>query len=115
MVRPKVARSVVRFVAPAAFLLAVTIAVLLIRSGLDVGESRATSTTPRRHAVTQTTAHRPTKRPSRPVHKRYYVIQSGDTLELLAIRFDTSVDRLVLLNPGIEPTALTPGQRVRIR
>lgn len=104
-----------RFAAPAAFLLAVTIAVLLIRSGLDVGESRATTTTTRKErGVTQTTAQRPPRKPSRPVRKRYYVIQSGDTLELLAIRFDTSVDRLVLLNPGIEPTALTPGQRVRI-
>jgi LysM repeat protein len=114
MVRPKLARGVVRFAVPAAFLLAVTVAVLLIRSGLDVGESRAT-TTPRERPAPRSVTQAPTRKPSRPVRKRYYVIQSGDTLELLAIRFDTSVDRLVLLNPGIEPTSLTPGQRVRIR
>jgi LysM domain-containing protein len=118
MVRPRVGRGVVRFAVPAAFLLAVTIAVLLIRSGLDVGQSRATAT-PREHRgrppITPGPQARPQARPSRPVRKRYYVIQSGDTFELLAIHFDTSVDRLVLLNPGIEPTALTPGERVRIR
>lgn len=111
--RPKVTRSVVRFAVPAGFLLAVTIAVLLIRSGLDVGESRATTTRTERRAPRPVT--QPATKPSRPVRKRYYVIRSGDTFELLAIRFDTSVDRLVLLNPGVEPTALVPGDRVRIR
>jgi LysM repeat protein len=115
MVRPKVTRSLVRFAVPAAFLLAVTIAVLLIRSGLDVGESGANATPRKSRATPSTTTQRSEPRPSRPVRKRYYVIRSGDTFELLAIRFDTSVDRLVLLNPGVEPTALTPGERVRIR
>ncbi len=104
-----------RFVAPAAFLLAVTVAVLLIRSGLDVGDSRATTRTTSTKRTATTPATTPTtKKPARAVRKRYYVIRSGDTFELIAIRFDTSVDRLVVLNPGVEPTSLTPGQRVRI-
>jgi hypothetical protein len=33
----------------------------------------------------------------------------------VAIRFDTTVDELLLLNPGIEPTSLEVGQRIRVK
>jgi hypothetical protein len=33
----------------------------------------------------------------------------------VAIRFDTSVERLLALNPGIEPTNLVVNQRIRIK
>jgi LysM repeat protein len=42
-------------------------------------------------------------------------VRSGDTLGALAGRFGTSVQRLVALNPGVEPTALRVGQRLRVR
>ncbi len=47
--------------------------------------------------------------------RRYYVIASGDTLGAIAGDFATTVDALLRLNPGIEPTALTPGEQLRIR
>ena len=58
-----------------------------------------------------------TARPSQPaaVPKRWYVIQPGDTLAAIAARFGTSVDALLRLNPGIEPTTLRPGRRVRVK
>ncbi len=47
--------------------------------------------------------------------RRRYRIRSGDTLEGIAARFDTTVDELLSLNPGIDPNSLTPGQRIRVR
>jgi LysM repeat protein len=43
-----------------------------------------------------------------------YSVRSGDTLASIAEKFGTSVDRLLELNPGIDPTALRVGQSVRV-
>ena len=45
---------------------------------------------------------------------RYYVIQSGDTLGSIALKYDTTVEELVRLNPDVDPTALHVGQRIRV-
>ena len=105
-----------RFAVPAAFLLAVTVVVLLVRSALDTGETqskpgRATPSAP----APVVTVGATTPSPPEPGVRRFYVIASGDTLESIAARLGTTVDALLGLNPGVEPTALTPGQRLRIR
>jgi LysM repeat protein len=101
----------VRFLAPAVFLLAVTGVVLLVRSSLRSDAPAARSTT-----AAETTTVSPARHPAPPrVAAQYYVIQSGDTLGAIAGRFGTTVDRLLLLNPGTEPAALTPGERLRIK
>jgi len=107
-------RALARYLAPAAFLLALTIAVLLVRSGLR-SDSGSTTTSPLTGLVTEsrpaTTARTTTRaKPAR----RFYTIQSGDTLETVAAKFGTTVDEIVALNPGIDPHALTVGQKVRV-
>jgi LysM repeat protein len=107
-------RDLTRFGAPVAFLAAVTVAVLLIKSALSgstspVTDVGSTSTT---HAHTaHTTAKTP--RTTRSV-ARYYTIQPGDTLGSVAVREKTTVDELMRLNPGIDPHALHAGQRIRV-
>src|SRR5205085_3058326 len=73
-----------RFVAPAAFLLAATIAVLLIRSGLRAGTPTPTTTvvvpTTRHKTVagsTTTTTRR--KKAGTPSGQRFWTVQAGDT------------------------------------
>ncbi|HKP19270.1 MAG TPA: LysM peptidoglycan-binding domain-containing protein [Gaiellaceae bacterium] len=105
--------QVVRYVAPAVFLLAVTIAVLLVRSSLRSPDDAVTRTAPAR--VPAKSAADPATPKPQPVLKRFYVIRSGDTLESIAGRLNTTVARLLELNPGIEPTTLRPGQEVRIK
>ena len=101
--------EVKRYGAPAAFLAAVTIAVLLVRSGLDTNSAPAPST------VATTTATTATTTGTRPRRKQFYRLKSGETLSDVAIRFNTTVAALLALNPGIKVNALTVGQRIRIR
>jgi LysM repeat protein len=97
-----------RYGAPAAFLAAVTIAVLLVRSGLETGSSTSPTATV---ATTQPATTAAITRP-RPL---YYRVRAGETLSDVAIRFNTTVTKLLALNPRIEPTQLTVGQRIRVR
>jgi len=115
-------QELTRYGAPAAFLLAVTIAVLLIKAGLDNGSETDTVAAPTTTA--QTTTHPTTSTKlvltgtttptTTPATAQYYVIQSGDTLGAIASQYDTTVDQLLTLNPDIDPSALQPGQRIRV-
>jgi len=112
---------VARLAAPVAFLLAATIAVLLVRSAIHAGDrspsveraaardDRGAARTPRKQSKR---ASRP-KRRSRP-SARYDTVESGETLETIASENGTSVERLLELNPGIDPRSLHTGQRVRV-
>ena len=106
--------EVARFLAPAAFLLVVTIAVLLVRAGLEGGGGGG-ATTPLTALVTErtTTTTRSTTTP-KPAARRFYTIQSGDTLAIVAARFGTTTEKLLALNPNIDPHALSIGQKIRV-
>jgi LysM repeat protein len=43
-----------------------------------------------------------------------YSVRSGDTLASIAERLGTTVDRLMELNPGIDPQALRVGQSIHV-
>ncbi len=104
-----------RLLAPLAFFTAATVLVLVIHNSLNAKTERSPeSTTPT--ATTRAggnAATGTTRRQSQ--RKRFYRVKTGDTLEGIALRFDTTVDDLLMLNPGIEATSLAPGQRIRVR
>ena len=108
--------NLARFGAPAAFLAGVTVAVLVIRAGL--GASDPPATTP---ATTLTTESRPTTTTTRQTTaattttaERFYTVEAGDTYGSIAAEFDTTVDSLRELNPDVDETQLTIGQRIRV-
>lgn len=105
-------RELTHYGAPAAFLLLVTIAVLLIKAGL-AGHTK-TTTTQRFLTTTGTTSTAATTTTTTAAAARYYTIQPGDTLGAVAIREHTTVAALLQLNPGIDPKALRSGQRIRV-
>lgn len=92
-----------RYGTAAAFLLAVTVAVLLIRSGIHGGHGSTTTSTTTARITTPKGPH------------KFYRVRPGDTLEEIAIRFRTSVDELTAFNPGVDPNSLRIGQRLRVR
>jgi LysM repeat protein len=100
-----------RYVAPAALLLAVTLLALALRGGLRSDAGPAKSQPAVKRAEASSAATRAKASPPR----RWYVIQSGDTLGAIAARYGTTVDLLLRLNPGVVPTALAPGAELRIR
>lgn len=102
--------EVKRYAAPAAFLLAVTIAVLLVRAGLRTDPPSVSTGGPATTRVRTATA-----RPVTPSRRRFYRLRFGETLSDVAIKFDTSVGQLLVLNPGIQPTNLIVGQRIRVK
>jgi LysM repeat protein len=109
-------RELTRFGAPVAFLVAVTIAVLLIKSALS---GQAPKTTPAAairttHAATRAKRGATTVTTGSSTAARYYTIQPGDTLGSVAVRENTTLDELLRLNPGIDPHALHTGQRIRV-
>ncbi len=102
-----------RIAAPAAFLAAATIAVLLVRGAIyDDGSG---PTVPILPTTVATTARTTTASSPRKPARRYYRIQSGDTFGSIALRFDVSVERLLELNPGVDPSNLRVGQKIRVR
>lgn len=108
-------RELKRFGAPVAFLAAATVAVLLIKAGLGSDSNRPVTTSAvTSSSRTSTTESGTTTGATTTRVARYYTIESGDTLGSVAVKEHTSVEELVRLNPGIDPTALRVGQRIRV-
>jgi hypothetical protein len=104
-----------RLAAPAAFLLAVTIAVFVARAGLRHGSGATTTDAipppPRpRRVVTATTRAKP-----RPNVSRFYTVVAGDTFAVIASKTGVSTARIQQLNPNVRSTALFVGQKLRVR
>jgi LysM repeat protein len=111
-------REVARVGAPVAFLLGVTAAVLLVRAGLEAPGrtstlgpvSQASTAAVPKTTKTVTHAHTGTA-----AGTRYYTIQKGDTFGSVAAKEGTSAAALEELNPGVSPTSLRVGQKIRVK
>lgn len=57
----------------------------------------------------------PTKRGARAVENGVWVVREGDTLVKISEATEIDSDELVERNPGIDPQALIPGQRIALR
>jgi len=90
-----------RYAAPAAFLLAVTIAVVLVRAGLEHGGATTTVTT-------RTTETRLTTKP-------FWTVRAGDTFQSISTKTGVPVATIERLNPNVSSTSLFIGQRIRLK
>lgn len=107
-------RRAARVAAPFLFLAAVTLAVLLIRAGLESGSSGPKATTSVQTetapARTTTTKHRP-----KPGARQFYTVQTGDTFSSISVKTGVSITDLERLNPGVSSNALHVGQKLRVK
>jgi len=106
-----------RYVAPAAFLLAATVAVLLIRSGLQAGTSKpattvAVLTQPHKIVSSPTTTGGTTTPAAGP---RFWTVKAGDTFGVISTKSGVPVATIQQLNPNVKPTSLFIGQKLRLR
>lgn len=95
----------VRYGFPVLALAAVTVVVLVVRPALHDGDA-----VPAAPAVETAKPKAKTKS----ARATAYSVRSGDTLAVIAERFGTTVDRLMELNPGVDPQALRVGQPIRV-
>jgi LysM repeat protein len=97
-----------RYAAPVAFLAAITIGVLVVRAGFEHGRNTGQTQTT---TITVKKKHRHAQRG----HARTYIVQSGDTFGSIASKLGTTVAALEHLNPRIDPTALSVGEKIRVK
>jgi Tfp pilus assembly protein FimV len=101
-------RSWKPLLAPAAFLLAATIAVVVLRGAIRGGHATSQAPPPRpAHAA-------PVKRTPPPARHRVYTVRAGDTLSAIAARSGVSLARIMVLNPKLQPTTLFIGEKIRL-
>jgi LysM repeat protein len=89
-------------------LAAVTVIVVFARPALHAGKAVEPA------AVTPDVKPATKKARTKSARATAYSVRSGDTLAVIAERLGTSVDRLMELNPGIDPQALRVGQSIRV-
>ena len=93
-------RALGRLAALLAMLATAAAAVALVERA-NTTASRGPAPTPRAAAVR---VHRPA----------YYTVRPGDTLSAVATRYRLRIAQLEVLNPGLDPHALSVGQRLRL-
>ena len=109
-----------RYVAPAAFLLGVTIAVILVRSGIESGGSSASqslppvATTPHRVVTTTVKSTTTTKKPTGGA-KQFWTVKAGDTFGVISSQTGVPVATIEQLNPNASSTALFIGEKIRVK
>jgi LysM repeat protein len=92
------------FAAPAAFLLAATIAVVVFRS---IRHTSTPSPSPPARATVVS------KHPA--ASARSYTVRAGDTVTAIAATTGVPLTRIRALNPHLQPTALFIGEKIRLR
>jgi LysM repeat protein len=107
--------SVWTIVAPIALVAVAALAVLLVRDGLaDIEADRAGDAVVAAEAGATTATGEQALEIDASVPQRYR-IRRGDTLSEIAARYGLTTDWIVGLNPGLDPLALSPGDRIRLR
>ena len=91
--------------APAAALLAATVAIGFLR-----GELRGRSHPAAGKHPSRVQTHAPARHPH-----RVYVVRAGDTIEGISSRTGVPQARILALNPRVSPTALFIGEKLRLR
>ena len=102
-------RRSARLLAPLALVVFAVVLVILISSA-GGGGSKSSNTKGSRTSPTTTARARPPAKP------RSYVVKSSDTsLDSIARKTGVATDRLIALNPALDPQTLVPGQRIKLR
>jgi LysM repeat protein len=107
-------RSPARLLAPVA-LAATFVALFVVLAGGDGGEDEApvgsggagsTATTP--------ASSTSTKKPAEKKRAKRYTVKAGDTPSSIAEDAGIPLDKLLELNPDIDPQQLSPGQKLKL-
>jgi LysM repeat protein len=99
-----------RILAPLA-LIALVVAIIFVASNSGYSGGGGASSTTNRPSATSTTNTQAAPK----THLRRYTVKAGDTLGAIAEKTGVSVTTLEDLNPGLDPTQLVAGQKLKLR
>src|SRR4051794_13641364 len=104
-------RSPARFLAPIALIaFAFALYSVVKDQSAPAGGNSAGSATP-----TATATAKPSKKAKKKKKRaKTYVVKSGDTLSAIAERTKLSQEKLLDLNPDLDPSTLAPGQKIKL-
>jgi len=101
----------IRYAMPAGLLMLATVAIVVARPSYELGlEAPGLRQPPPAPSPVV-----PRQARTRSARASAYSVRSGDTLGTIAERFGTTVEHLLVLNPGIDPRALRVGQPLRVQ
>lgn len=105
-------RSPARFLAPLALVaFAIAFFVIISNATKDSGEQASPAgSTPAKTAKSG--------EPAKKKHKKKpktYVVKAGDTPSGIAVKVGVPLDTLLQLNPELDPQAMTPGTKLKVR
>jgi LysM repeat protein len=98
-----------RLLAPIALIAAAVVVVVVVAGSLDGSNDDGDRDRPAREQ--ETTADES----SEESEEKFYVVQPGDSFSTIAEEQGVPEERLQQLNPDLDPQALAPGQRVKLR
>ena len=105
-------RSPARYLAPVLLMAVIAGTYLVVHNGINRIDHPSTT-----RSSTSTVATRPhlTGAQRKYARSKFYVVQAGDTLTIIASRTGVGVAKLQALNRKVNPNALQLGQRIRLR
>jgi LysM repeat protein len=110
--------TALRILAPAALIvfgIALAMIVSTANSPSDDGGTSSSAAEKQADLGSTTRSRRSTRTTSDRLPKRYYVVQSGDTLGSISEKVGVSVEKLQELNPDLDQFSLVAGQKIKIR
>jgi hypothetical protein len=107
--------SLARIAAPVVFLVAVVVlAALVFQSGIVGGSSETPTPTPTPKASKTKGGGSGGDKAGTTVAFKKYTVKDGDTLSGIAVKYDTSVNEILALNPNMSTSTLVVGSVVRV-
>jgi LysM repeat protein len=108
-------RSPLRFLAPVA-LIAVIVAIFLVVGSTTGGGDKGDKASGDK-GTELTSQEKQRKRDRRRARQKQttYTVKAGDSLDAIAIKVKVPKETLQQLNPDLDPQALQPGQKIKIR
>jgi LysM repeat protein len=106
--------SIWTFVAPAALVVAIVIAVGVL-SGATGKDAPAGTVTNGSGAVSSSTTPKGGTTVGGSRKRKYYRVKAGDTFDAIEKRFSLDPGALTDLNPSVDPLRIQPGDRLRVR
>jgi LysM repeat protein len=110
--------TALRILAPAALIvfgIALAMIVTSASSPSDSGSTSSGAAEKARDLGTSTTESPRSHKTRDRLPKRFYVVESGDTLGSISEKVGVSVEKLQELNPDLDQFSLVAGQKIKIR